>query len=500
MSTSSTSSTTSSVIPSVSSTGAISSLGIASNGIDTQSIVTKLVAAESVPITQLQTQATGIQTKISDWGTIKSAMASLQDAANALVDPSTWTARTVSSNNSAAVTATATAGALAGNFNVTVNQLAESQTNESAGVATGTALGSAGTLSIQIGTWSGTSFTAGSAASVSVTVKATDTLSTIASSINAAGAGVSASVVTSNGQDRLVLRGTNTGAAAGFQITGTDSTGAAITGSTGLGQLTYQSNAAGTATTGLTLAENAQDASATVDGINVTSTNNTITGAVAGLTLNLLQTTTGSAQVSVTNDTTTPTTAINTFVTNYNSLVSTIKGLTAYDPSTKTAADLQGDSSALGILSSLSRIVQNQGPSGNTYKNLSALGIQVQLDGSLAVNSTTLSSAMNSSISTVQQFFAAASSSTSNGGLAQQFGSYGLSVNDTNGTLTNRTNSLQAQLKNKNNAITQMQAQVTAYQARLVAQYTALDSKLATLNATNSYITQQVAQWNKTSG
>lgn len=494
-----TSSTTSAVAASVSSTGSISSLGIGSNGIDTASIVSKLVAVENVPVTQMQTQAKGIQTKISDWGTIKSAMASLQDAANALVDPSTWNARTATSNNSAAVTATVSTGALAGNFNVTVNKLATAQTNQSVAITSGSAFGSAGTLSIQLGSWSGNTFAAGSKSAVSVSVGANDTLATIAKSINAANAGVSASVVTSNGKDQLVLRGANTGAAAGFQITATDSTGTAITdGSSGLGQLTYQTNTAGTGTTGMSEAQAAQDSSATVDGVTVTSNNNTITGAVAGLTLNLLQTTTGSTQISVTNDSATPTTAINNLVSNYNSLVSTIRTLTAYDPATKTAADLQGDSTARGILTSLRNIVTNKGPSGNTYSTLSDLGIQVQLDGSLAISSTKLSSAMNSSIGTVQNFFMAASSGSSNSGLAMQFGSYTLAANFSTGALTNRTNALQTQLKNKNDAITRAQTQVSAYQARLVAQYTALDSKLATLNATNSYISQQVAQWNKT--
>jgi len=496
-----TSSTTSAVAASVSSTGSISSLGIGSNGIDTASIVSKLVAVESVPITQMQTQATGIQTKISDWGTIKSAMATFQDAANALTDPSTWNARTATSNNSAAVTATVATGALAGNFNVTVNKLATAQTNQSAAITSGSSLGAAGTLSIQLGSWSGSSFTAGTSAAVSVSVGANDTLATIAASINAANAGVSASVVTSNGKDQLVVRGTNTGAAAGFQITAKDSAGNAITdGSSGLGQLTYQSNTAGTGTTGMNSAQSAQDSSATVDGVTVTSNTNTITGAVAGLTLNLLQTTTGSTQISVSNDTQTPTTAVNTLVNTYNSLVNTIRTLTAYDPSTKTAADLQGDSTALGILTSLRNIVNNKGPSGNAYSTLSDLGIQVQLDGTLGVNSTTLSNAMSNSVGTVQNFFMAASGGNSNAGLAMQFGSYTLAANFSTGALTNRTNALQAQLKSKNDAITKAQTQVSAYQARLVAQYTALDSKLATLNATNSYITQQVAQWNKTTG
>jgi flagellar hook-associated protein 2 len=492
---STTSTTTTPTAVSISSSGAISSLGIGSNGINTASIVSQLTAIESQPITQLQRQVAGIQTKISDWGTIQSNLADFQDAANALIDPSTWSTRSTSSNNTAAVTATSTTGAQVGNYNVTVNKLAQAQTNFSAGISSGTALGSAGTLSIQLGQWTGSSFAAGSANAISVTVGATDTLSTIASNINAANAGVSASVVTSNGQDQLILRGTATGAAAGFEITATDSGGNAVTGSAGLGQLTYQPG--GTGTTGMSQAQAAQDASATVDGVTVTSANNQITGAISGVTLNLLQASTNPVQISVTNDTSTATSYINKLASTYNTLIGTLSSLTAYNSATNTAGDLQGDASAVGLLNTLKGITGHTGPAGNTFKYLSDLGVQIQLDGTLTVNSSKLASSL-ANPSAVESLFNAASTGSSNAGLAQQFAAYALSANDTNGIITTRTHSLKQQVATKDSQISTLQLQVSAYQANLTAQYNALDTELATLSTQNSFITQQIAQWNKT--
>ena len=475
----------------------ISSPGIGSNGLDVNAIVTKLVAVESQPITLLQSKSSKIQSTISSWGSLKSQLSTLQDAAASLLDKSTWAARTVSSSNSSAVAATVTSGALAGNYSVSVSQLAQSQTNSSASVTAGSAIGSAGRLDIQLGQWSGSTFTGGSAAAISVAVNATDTLTDIANRINNSKAGINASVVTSGGQDKLIVRGANTGASNGFQIQAFDDTGTAITdGSTGVGKLAYAKS--GTSIVGMGLSQAAMDSAATVDGVAVSSATNQITGAVSGLTLNLQQVTSSPTTISVVADTATPTTKVNAFVTAYNQLVSSIRTLTKYDPATKAAAALQGDSTATGLQTALRQIITGAGPSGGTYSRLSEVGLETQQDGTLKVNSTKLSAAMANS-SNLEALFAANGGSSADNGIARRVRDFAMAANGTGGNVSSRTTNLQTALTRNNADITKMQDRIAVVQARLYKQYNTLDTNLTSLNSLSSLVTQQITTWNKSS-
>ena len=199
---------------------AISSAGVGS-GLNVQSIISQLVAVESRPVQLLQQKGSVLQTKISAFGQVKSDLSSLQDAASALMNASTWSSKTFASDNTSIVTGTAGSTALASTFSLTVTQLAKGQSSKSGVFASDYKAPTAGTLSIQLGTWgTGNSFSNAASSAVSITVAKDDSLATIAANINAKSstAGVSATVVTANGTQQLLLRGTNTGAAAGFQI------------------------------------------------------------------------------------------------------------------------------------------------------------------------------------------------------------------------------------------------------------------------------------------
>jgi flagellar hook-associated protein 2 len=268
----------------------ISTPGVGS-GLDVKSIVTQLVNLEKAPLTLLQTKAASLQTKLSAFGRIKSELASLQDAAAALLDNSTWSSKTFTSNNTSAITGSSSATALSTTFSVQVSALAQAQSVRSVPLATGAAIGSAGRLDIQGGQWTGNSFGPGAAAAVSVNIAATDTLADIATKINSSSAGLTAVVVRSGAEDRLMLRGNGTGDAAGFRIQAFDSSNAAITdGTTGVGKLAYDYGT--TAFYGMTATLQAQNASISIDGIAVSSATNTVADAVPGITLNLLATTT----------------------------------------------------------------------------------------------------------------------------------------------------------------------------------------------------------------
>ena len=103
----------------------LSSLGVGS-GLDAETIVTKLVALERQGINQLQTQATSIQSKISAFGKIQSAVSALRDAASKLTSPDLWSSTTATSADTS-VAFTTSSGAAPGSYNVEVSALASGQ-------------------------------------------------------------------------------------------------------------------------------------------------------------------------------------------------------------------------------------------------------------------------------------------------------------------------------------------------------------------------------------
>lgn len=493
---------------------AISSPGIGS-GLDINSIVSQLVALEKRPITQLQTQTSSLQTKVSAYARVKSELASLQDAGTKLLNTNTWATRSFISSNTSAVTGSASDTALTGSFSVQVGKLAQPQVIASGSLPAGSAIGAAGTLQIQTGTWTGNAFDGGSNAVKSVTIAATDTLSTIASKINASGAGVSAVVVTNGGNEQLLIRGKNTGAANGFEITALDDQGAAVTDeSTGLGRLAYaelesviDTNTGNPTLLGVDGSNNrrtqaAQDAEFSLDGVKLTSASNTVTTAVPGLTLNLLTTTTSnpvpdatssSLSITVGVDQSVTKDAIENFRLAYNKIVATLGELTHADGSGNNGT-LQGDQSAVGLKSMLRNLVGTLGPSGTGFSRLSDIGLELQRDGSLSTNSTKLTAALNDPTN-LRTFLTGVTSSGD--GIVRRIRDFAMGANATNGTVTGRSTALQANIKRKNEEIDRLTERVSRTQERLLAQYSRLDASLGSLNSLSTYVSQQISQWNK---
>ena len=477
---------------------AISSPGVGS-GLDVKSIVSQLVNLERQPIVQLQTKSSTLQAKLSAYGQIKSSLATLDDASTAMMESSTWNARTFSSNNTAAVTGTATSSALASSFSVQVSALAQVQSLKSGSVAAGLALGAGGKLDIQVGQWSGTSFNGGSNSVKSVSVVSTDTLSDIAGKINGAGAGVSAVVVVSGGQDRLLIRGNTTGDASGFQIRSYDESSAEIKdGTTGVGKLAYADNAAATipAFYGMTQTQAAQNAALAIDGIAVSSATNTVSDAVPGVALNLLSTTTSAAQVTVGLDKEAIKTKLESFRTAYNNIRLKLADYLKYDPGTKKGGSLQGDSTALGLQSMLRDLAASSGPSGSTLTRLSDLGLEMQRDGTLTNNTTKLDAALQST-SNVQTFLTHSSGSSSTNGIARRLRDFARGANALEGNVTGRNSALQSAITRNAKDIETMNTRVARTETRLYAQFSRLDANIGTINGLGSFVSQQIAQWNK---
>jgi flagellar hook-associated protein 2 len=469
---------------SVSGVGTISSAGVGS-GLDVESIVTKLVAIEKQPITTLQKTETKLNSQLSSWGNVKSALASLRDAAQKLTLPSTWSATTASSSDTSAVNVSTNSSATAGSYSISVQSLATAQTLASASQTAATSTLGSGTLHIKSGA-------SASATTVDVSISATDTLNDIRDKINAASTSVKASVVTDASGTRLVMRGT-TGADNSFTVTTDDGDGD-NTDASGLSALAYDPSSS---IASMTQTQAAANSAATINGLTVTGASNTLT-AIDGLTITLSKVT-SAVDVTVKQDSAAISTSINSFATAYNSLYSLLADQTKYDASTKTAGTLQGDNTAVSIQTQMRSILGGVSGASSTYARMSDVGLEIQSDGSVKVNSTKLTTALGN-LSELKKVFANAGSSTgasSNDGFAQRLRSYGDAVLGVDGALTTRTTGLQKTIDNNEKRQQQIQQQVDAYETRIRAQYTALDAAMASLTTQSSYITNMITAWNK---
>lgn len=476
---------------------AISSLGIGS-GLNVNDIIEKMVALQKAPLTNLTTAATKITSQISTYGQIKSLMSTLNDAASKLTLDSTWNAKTVSSSNSAAVNATITGVASDASFSVGVSQLARAQSTASSAVAKGSTVG-AGTLSIQLGSWTSDSngtpaaFTAGSAAAVSVTVSASDSLSSIASKINGASAGVTATVLVDSSGERLLLRSKTTGEASGFRVQATEDSSAP-----GLSALAFDPQTASGVgmAANLSAYQSAQNAKATLNGVEISSTTNTFAEAIPGMSLTVAQVTTTAAEVHVVKDSEGLTKNIQAFVDAYNAVNDLLSTSTKYDAETKTVGILQGDSTTLGFMNGLRNMVSSLSGS-ETFKRLSDAGVEVLRGGNLKVDSTKLTTAMKDFDNLKAAFVSTDSKGLRTNGFAGKMKAYTSEMLSFDGSLNSKTDALQAASDRNKKEQDKVEDKATALETRLAKQYSALDTKMASLSALNAYITQQVTNWNK---
>lgn len=484
----------------------ISSLGIGSGGLDTRSIVDKLVALEQRPLQQLQVKASGLNARLSAYGQLKSQISNLQDQAAKLAAASNWEAMSVTSSNAGAIVGTATSVAAVTAFSMEVSQLAKAQSAGSAVFAAGSPVGT-GVLKIQLGTWTKGDFSpdvadgiaefapgAGSEVSIDITA-ADDTLAKVAAKINAANAGVSATVLRDASGERLLVRSSATGEASGFRIQAVDDD-TNNTDDAGLSRLAFDPQ---NATAGLALTQVAQDTKATINGVAVASSNTTFADAIEGITLTVAQVTTAPVEVSIKRDTAGARSSITNFVESYNALSNALATMTRYNPADKSAGTLQGDSTAVNLQAALRQLVGGMGAPGSEFGRLSDIGVQFQADGTLKVDATQLDAAM-AKPDALKAFFSADEVGTTSDGMALRIKDFAAGMLGSDGVFDTKTKSIQGAVKRNTEDQERVAERASRLETRLLAQYTRLDTNLGKLNALNSYISQQVSQWNKSSG
>ncbi|MHB0992085.1 MAG: flagellar filament capping protein FliD [Burkholderiales bacterium] len=398
---------------------AISSVGIGS-GLDVTSIVAKLMSAEQQPLNLLTQEEASYNAKISAFGTLQSAVSQFQTAMTGLSNPSQFQSLTATSNNTAAVTATLGSGAVAGSYSLGVTNLAQAQNLVTAGQASATtAIGSGATttLSFDFGTisggtlsggiYTGASFTSSGSGIKTVTINSSnDTLTGIASAINSANIGVSATIINTGSATNpyvLSLTSTKTGAASSMDIS--------VSGDATLSNMLSYNPANNT---GQDLTQNvaAQNSNFTLNGIAISNASNTISNAIQGVTLNLLGATPSGtpATVSVASNTTATNTAVNQFVTAYNTLEQTLQSATAYNSTTKKGAIFNGDPTVTDMQRRLQSLLMNPvaGGSSNAMTMLYQAGVTLQSNGTLSVDNTKLNAAITANPNAFAGLFAVA--------------------------------------------------------------------------------------------
>lgn len=441
--------------------GTVTSQGLGS-GLNISSLVTSLVNAEIQPQqTLLQSNQTSDQANISALGTVKSALASLQSAVDAITTGGALSQLTAQSSNSSVFTASAGSGAVAGTYQVQIQTLAQANTLQSTVFSSQDAAVGTGPYTFTVG---GNSF--------SVTLDSSnDTLSGLASAINSASdnSGVAATVVNGTGGSYLLLSATNTGTANAVSV----SSSSPIK---------------------FTTEQPAADATGTIDNLPFDSASNIVSNALSGVTLNLASASPSTTQtLTVSADTQSAASAVQSFVSAYNAALSLIATDTAYTPgstssSSGTAGPLLGDLAVESVSSHLQSIVGGStGSGGNVFTLLSQIGVTTNSDGTLTVNSSTLNSALQQNPNAVQSLFSGSN------GIGTQLDSLLTTAVGAGGTIDTETAALQSQVDQINTQLTALTAQSSQLSAQYNAEFNAMDSVVAAYKNTSSLLTQLYA-------
>ena len=540
----------------------ISSAGIGS-GLDIEGIISSLMAAERIPLTKVSQERTAINTKISIYGIIKNSFADLKAAADKLSNLSNLNPLKTTSSDDKFVSATASASASKGSYSIEVSQLAKAQSVAAPSVATADTIVGTGSLTITLGSYdSGTNTFTNNADKTPVSINigtGQQTLDGIKQAINDSDAGVTASIVNDGAGSRLVLTSKETGAVNGFKLEVTDADGN-NTDTTGLSRLAYDPTAAVGAGKNADTLQVAQNANFTINNLPVSKASNTVTDAVAGLTLNLKAQTTSAINLEVGLDDTALKTTLDGFVTAYNKIRGNLKDQQQKD------ATLSRETTPSTLERGLRNILREQVAQYGI--GLSDIGLSFDKDGVLSLNKTKLDTAVAADPSILEKVFANTATTTDarvkylgannmtqegtfavnvstaydgsntiagtiNGvagtgvgntltgatgdpseglqfsvvqgasgnmgtitfskGLAERLSDWIGSLTDEGGTLVSRTDGLTSRKSRLDDQEDRLNLRLEQVEKRYRAQFSALDSMLASMQQTSSYLSQQLA-------
>ena len=461
---SSTSTSTSTSAAGVNSIGGTLQITGLASGLNTDQIISELMAIKSQPLTALQNQETGIKARDTALTSMQTALETLATDAQTLEDPSLFsTSQQVTSSDTTRVSASSSSGAGVGGYQVSVTQLANSAQRTFSYAAP------AANDSITID-------------GHATTIKAGESISDFVNSIN------------NDSSATVYAAATNSGTVV-FSDRATGDTGTNfIQVSDGGGALTEQT----------AKAKQGQNALYSVDGVAGSSSSNTVTGAIAGVSLTLSGVTTTSGPITVDVSPPAPSEtkiagALQTFVTDYNSALSAVQTQLSTPPSSSdpTVGTLYQDSELSQLLSSMRSVMYSSGsglPSG--MASMLDLGVSTgaasgsatpsssAIAGNLTLDTSSLQTALQSNPTGVQQILV---------DWAQSFSPLVDNAAGPGGTIASRMTSDNSTISNLNNQIADMQASLAQQQTDLTNQYAALEATLSQNQSEAGWLTSQIA-------
>ncbi|MCX4162459.1 MULTISPECIES: flagellar filament capping protein FliD [Paraburkholderia] len=435
--------------------------GSTNSSLDVDNLVKALVTAKTAGRNaQITNKQTLDNTQLSAIGKLKAALSALQTAVSGLADGSALAkfSATASGNG---LTATTSTGATGGNYALDISTVATAHKLSSNAFAKDTTFGS-GTLTVAVG-----------GKSMDVNLDASNhTLAGVAAAINGASnnPGVTATVVSAADGQHLVVTSKATGAANTVSLAAGSGVDARLNSS------------------GFREVSAAQDAQLTIDGNPVKSATNTISDALPGVTINLAPGAANTKQtLTVAADDTASTTALNNFVTAYNAYVTTAHSLSTYTPNAAAgsqAGPLLGDAMLRDITNGLADTLSRGVAAGGKTHSLSAIGMDLQHDGTLKLDNAKLQTALTSHDGSVAALF-----NTSNG-IGKSLNKFATNYVQTSGLIDTRTQALNSDLSTLQNQAKQLQTYSTTLTSQYNAQFTALNKLMTTMNNNKNYLTQ----------
>jgi flagellar hook-associated protein 2 len=440
--------------------GTITFGGIGS-GMDTESIVSALVGVERQGQTALQSKLAATNSSISNLSGISSLLSKLKAASDAL-DTTAEIGSYKATSSSAAIVASGSGLATPGKYSIQVEKLAkEARTYSNSIASVGTAMNQAGTLKLGVG--SGTT--------QDIAILGTDTIDDVIGKINSAGLRISASSFYDGTSYRIQLRGMDTGAANSLNITETGT-------NFGFGA---------TANTG----QAAQDAQIKLDGFTIKSASNQVTGAIRGVTLALTAETTNAVEVAIESDPSSLKTKLTALVDSYNAVISKVQELAGNGTVKAKDPNLAGDSTLRSITGRLASALQTVGGGTGAYKTLGSVGLALDRNGKLALDSTKFDKAIAADAAGVSKLLAGTDAVAAGGVMSIVSDAVGAFTKSGTGLMAGRTDALTATTKRLQSRIDREEIRINRYAEQLRKQFTAMDTTVAAWNAQSSYLSQQ---------
>ncbi|GGZ52886.1 flagellar hook-associated protein 2 [Lysobacter xinjiangensis] len=431
------------------------------SSIDVNTLVSQLVAAERAPTDKrFSAIETTTKAQISAFGQLTSALSSLDSTIKRFDGDGALPGRKATVAADAGYTASAGATARLGSYSISVERLATAQKLQSAPLAKDTQLGH-GRISIQVAD--------GDAIDIDI-AEGKGTLAQIRDAINAKSAdnGFTATIVHGDAGDVLMLSATKTGTAGKLTVTTSGGDG-------GLGKL---------ASSGGTMTEvvAANDAKVIVDGVVRTSSSNTITDGLDGVSLTLTKANPGTTfALDVASDASTLKASLLTLVSTYNTAMTQMRSLGQAGTDGKTAGTLVGDAMPRNIMQSLRSMVSA------SYGDLSKLGFKTAVDGSLSLDGAKFDAAIAADPNAISKLFG------NEAPLGKQMRSLTANYVGTDNAIGSRTESLNKKLKDLTRQRDNYEVRIEKLTAQYRTQFTALDSLLSKLSSTSSYLSQQLS-------